>query len=132
MLMLTSKGLPTYLLLTSVDILLSTYLPPLVNVVFGQPLYGKMQEIFFCIVSKDFFSSKMFLLCIKRIYSEDKTKWFHGYHIFPFYKPQFLKEISFIFHIQNVQMRFTQFIWLKKLHILKKSAKNIWWGPFGF
>ena len=26
-----------------------------------------------------FFSTNMFLLCIKRIHSEDKTKWFYGY-----------------------------------------------------
>ena len=35
---LTLNKPPTYLMLTCVDIWLSTYLPPLVNVVFGRPL----------------------------------------------------------------------------------------------
>lgn len=37
---LTLNKLPTYQVLTYVDIWLSTYLPLLVNVVFGRPLMG--------------------------------------------------------------------------------------------
>ena len=39
---LTLNKPPTYLMLTCVDIWLSTYLPPLVHVVFGRPLDGQL------------------------------------------------------------------------------------------